>query len=93
MPSRRAGDRPRQRGQRLEDPERLRVLRATRLLDSAPEESFDRLTRLTAHLLAVPVAQVALVEDDRHTSRARPRRRRQAPERQTGVDRSFCKMS
>ncbi len=91
MPSRRAGDRPRQRGQRLEDPERLRVLRATRLLDSAPEESFDRLTRLTAHLLAVPVAQVALVEDDRQFFKSRIVTDREAPERQTGLDRSFCK--
>lgn len=91
VPARRASDRASGRGQRLEDPERLRVLRATRLLDSAPEESFDRLTRLTAHLLSVPVAQVALVEDDRQFFKSRIVTDREAPERQTGLDRSFCK--
>ncbi len=91
VPARRASDRARLGGQRLEDPERLRVLRATRLLDSAPEESFDRLTRLTAHLLSVPVAQVALVEEDRQFFKSRIVTDREAPERQTGLDRSFCK--
>ena len=35
------------------------------LLDSPPEESFDRLTRLASRLLGAPVALVTLVGDDR----------------------------
>ncbi|MDX1530063.1 MAG: hypothetical protein R3362_00920, partial [Rhodothermales bacterium] len=40
------------------DPEaaRLRALRETGLLDTEPEEAFDRLTRLARRLLDVPVA-------------------------------------
>src|SRR3954465_9217244 len=49
----------------LADPGRLEALRATALLDSPPEEAFDRLTRLASHALNVPVALVSLVADDR----------------------------
>jgi diguanylate cyclase (GGDEF)-like protein len=44
---------------------RLGVLRATQLLDSAPEAAFDRLTRLAARLLGAPVALVSLVDERR----------------------------
>lgn len=44
---------------------RLRVLQETKLLDSDPERSFDRLTRLAAGLLHAPVALVSLVDDHR----------------------------
>src|SRR3954468_7512980 len=49
----------------LSDPRRLQALRSTALLDSPPEEAFDRLTRLASHALNVPVALVSLVADDR----------------------------
>jgi signal transduction histidine kinase len=49
----------------LADPIRLAALRATALLDSPPEEAFDRLTRLASHVLGVPVALVSLVDEDR----------------------------
>jgi signal transduction histidine kinase len=49
----------------LADPDRLAALRATALLDSPPEEAFDRLTRLASHVLDVPVALVSLVDEDR----------------------------
>jgi two-component system, sensor histidine kinase len=49
----------------LSDPVRLAELRATRLLDSEAEPSFDRLTRLAARLLDVPTALVSLVDDQR----------------------------
>ena len=49
----------------LSDPGRLEALRATALLDSPPEEAFDRLTRLASHALNVPVALVSLVAEDR----------------------------
>ncbi|MFB6240232.1 MAG: GAF domain-containing protein, partial [Gemmatimonadota bacterium] len=49
----------------LSDPDRLATLRASGLLDSEPEEAFDRYTRLAARLLDVPVAFVSLVAADR----------------------------
>ncbi len=47
------------------DPERLSSLRATGLLDSAPEEAFDRITRLVGKVIGAPVALVSLVDSDR----------------------------
>ena len=49
----------------LRSPERLAALAATALMDSAPEEPFDRFTRMAARLLGVPVALVSLVDDHR----------------------------
>ncbi|MDF1504716.1 PAS domain-containing protein [Roseisolibacter sp. H3M3-2] len=49
----------------LASPERLAALRATGLLDTAPEAAFDRLARLTARALRAPVAVVSLVDDRR----------------------------
>ena len=49
----------------LRDEGRLAALRRTRLLDTPPEEVFDRLTRLVCRLLGVPAALVSLVEADR----------------------------
>src|SRR4051794_15869823 len=49
----------------LGDPIRLEALRATALLDSEPEEAFDRLTRVATRALRVPVALVSLVDEDR----------------------------
>jgi hypothetical protein len=46
-------------------PERLAALRRIGLLDTPPEEAFDRLTRLARRLLDAPVALVALVDEDR----------------------------
>ncbi len=42
---------------------RLDVLRSTGLLDTASEESFDRLTRLAVHLVGAPAAFVSLVDE------------------------------
>ncbi|HET9073594.1 MAG TPA: PAS domain S-box protein [Solirubrobacteraceae bacterium] len=50
---------------RLDDPDRLEALAATGLMDTEPEESFDRLTRLAAHMLKAPVAVVTLLDDRR----------------------------
>lgn len=49
---------------------RLYVLRSTRLLDSAASESFDRISRLAAHLFDVPIALVSLVDADRQWFKA-----------------------
>lgn len=44
---------------------RIQVLHDLKLLDSAPEERFDRLTRLAKRLFNVPIALVTLVDKDR----------------------------
>ncbi|KIF58045.1 sensor domain-containing diguanylate cyclase [Pseudomonas fluorescens] len=44
---------------------RVQVLQDLKLLDSAPEERFDRLTRLAKRLFNVPIALVTLVDKDR----------------------------
>lgn len=49
----------------LEDEKRLEALRRTGLLDSPPEEGFDRLTQLVRRLLKVPVSLVSLVDTSR----------------------------
>lgn len=72
-------------------PERLAELRRTGLLDTPAEESFDRLTRLTATVLNVPVALVSLVDSDRQFLKSclglpQP----WATERETPLSHSFC---
>jgi transcriptional regulator with GAF, ATPase, and Fis domain len=44
---------------------RLDALRATGLLDSLPEEAYERLTGLARDLLQAPVALISLVDEDR----------------------------
>ena len=46
-------------------PERLEAVKRTGLLDSDPEESFDRLTRLAAKLVGAPVTFISLVDEHR----------------------------
>jgi PAS domain S-box-containing protein len=45
--------------------QRLAALYGLRLLDSPPDERFDRITRLAARLLNVPIAMVTLIDRDR----------------------------
>ena len=56
----------------VRDPERVAAVRATQLLDTAPEEPFDGLAAHAASLLDAPLAFVSLV-DDRRTRLARTR--------------------
>ncbi|UVK86258.1 sensor domain-containing diguanylate cyclase [Pseudomonas sp. B21-051] len=44
---------------------RIQALHGLKVLDSAPEERFDRLTRLAKRLFNVPIALVTLVDKDR----------------------------
>jgi GAF domain-containing protein len=70
---------------------RLRVLRASDLVDSAPEPAFDRLSRLAAALLGVPVALVSLVDDRRQFFKsAFGLKEPWASRRQTPLTHSFC---
>ena len=44
---------------------RLEALRALRILDTPPEQCFDRITSLATRLLRVPKASISLVDADR----------------------------
>jgi PAS domain S-box-containing protein len=54
----------------LADPDRLAAVRHTNLLDTPAEEAFDRVARMAARLLDVPIALVPLIEDDRQFFKA-----------------------
>ncbi len=75
----------------IHDPDRLAVLEATGLLDSQPEETFDRLTRLACKILSVPVSLLSLVDRNRQFFKSyvglpEP----WATQRQTSLSHSFC---
>jgi len=44
---------------------RLKALHSIQILDTDPEERFDRLTRLAQHMFNVPIVVVSLVDEDR----------------------------
>lgn len=48
-----------------EDLARLQTLRSLNILDSQPEERFDRLTRMAKRIFGVPIALVTLVDERR----------------------------
>ncbi|MCR4296560.1 MAG: GGDEF domain-containing protein, partial [Elusimicrobia bacterium] len=48
-----------------DEEKRLAALRRLAVLDTAPEERFDRLARLAQNLLGVPTAMVGLVDAGR----------------------------
>jgi phosphoribosyl 1,2-cyclic phosphodiesterase/DNA-binding response OmpR family regulator len=50
---------------------RVRALRELGILDSAPEERFDRITRLAQRLFDVPIALVSLVDTERQWFKSR----------------------
>ena len=50
---------------------RLRTLHSLGILDTAPEERFDRFTRLARRLFGVPIALVSLVDSDRQWFKSR----------------------
>lgn len=50
---------------------RLATLRALNILDTSPEERFDRLTRLAQRLFGVPIALVSLVDEERQWFKSR----------------------
>jgi PAS domain S-box-containing protein len=54
----------------LADPDRLAAVRKTNLLDTPAEAAFDRVARLAARLLEVPIALVPLIEADRQFFKA-----------------------
>jgi diguanylate cyclase (GGDEF)-like protein len=54
-----------------DEPARVEALRATQLLDSEPDELFDRIVRIVCTTLNVPVSLVSLVDSDRQWFKAR----------------------
>ena len=76
----------------IENEARLEALRRTSLLDSPPEEAFDRLTRLATTVLRVPVALVSLVDGNRQFFKSQSGLSEPlASLRQTPLTNSFCK--
>ena len=77
----------------VRDPERVAAVRATQLLDTAPEEPFDGLAAHAASLLDAPLAFVSLVDDRRTFWKSSvgldPAR---AIARGQPVDKSFCRL-
>ncbi len=75
----------------LADAARLKALEQAALLDTPPEEAFDRLTRLASRVLGVPISLVSLVDKDRQFFKSAVG----LPEpllmaRQTPLTHSFC---
>lgn len=65
---------------------RLVTLRSLHVLDTSPEERFDRLTRLAKRLFGVPIALVSLVDADRQWFKSFVG----LPVSETSRDISFC---
>lgn len=58
-------------GRPADEAARLAALRRYAILDTPPEERFDRLTRLAAGLLDAPMALISLVDSDRQWFKSR----------------------
>lgn len=56
---------------RWKESERIQALHDLNVLDTPPEERFDRLTRLARRLFDVPIALVSLVDEDRQWFKSR----------------------
>lgn len=75
----------------INDPERLRALRATGLLDTPPEPIYDRITRAAADALDAPHAAMSLVDVDRQFFKSTAGMRVESEaDRQTPLARSVC---
>ena len=75
----------------LGDPARMAALEESALLDTPPEESFDRLTRLAARLLGAQAALVSLVDTERQFFKSQAGLGEPwASARQTRLSHSFC---
>jgi diguanylate cyclase (GGDEF)-like protein len=70
----------------IDETQRLRTLHALKLLDTAEEERFDRITRLAVRLFDAPITLVSLVAQDRQWFKSR----QGLDACETGRDISFC---
>ena len=76
----------------VQDPQRLAMVARVGLLDTAAEEPFDRISRLSSRMMSAPIATVTLIDRDRQFYKACVG----IPEplsttRETSLDFSFCK--
>ena len=55
----------------LDEPARLAALRRYHILDTLPEQVYDDLTRLAAHLCRTPIALVSLIDTERQWFKSR----------------------
>jgi len=55
----------------LDEPQRLVALKRYDLLDSPPEQAFDRITRLAAGVLGMPISLITLVDETRQWFKSR----------------------
>ncbi|MGD0893570.1 MAG: sensor domain-containing diguanylate cyclase [Terracidiphilus sp.] len=65
---------------------RIAILRLLNILDTQPEERFDRLTRMAKRLFDVPIAQITLVDADRQWFKSSAG----APRGESSREVSFC---
>jgi formate hydrogenlyase transcriptional activator len=80
------------RDEGIQNAARLAALRRTALLDSPPEEAFDRLTRLARSVLHVSASYVSLVDGERQFFKSAVGLSEPwASSRQTPLTHSFCK--
>lgn len=70
----------------LDESTRMETLRSLKLLDTAPEERFDRLTRLAKRMFGVPISLVSIVDSDRQWFKSK----QGLEAEQTPRDISFC---
>lgn len=57
--------------EKTDDTIRLHVLQKLRLLDSAPEDRFDRFTRMASYVFNAPISAVSLTDRDRQWFKSR----------------------
>lgn len=72
----------------LDEKQRLETLRALKILDTAPEERFDRLTRMARKMFGVDISVVSLVDENRQWFKSRAEDSNLPDE--TSRDVSFC---
>ena len=74
----------------LHDSARLAALQRTNLLDSPPEDAFDRLTKLACKVLHVPISLISLVDKERQFFKSVMGPHPWATLRETPLSHSFC---
>lgn len=67
--------------------ERLAALRRYKILDTFPEQSFERLTRLVANIFGTPIALISLLDEERQWFKSHYG----LDATETPMDVSFCK--
>jgi len=70
----------------LNEKSRIDTLRALNILDTSPQERFDRITRLAKKIFGVPTALITLVDSDRQWFLSAP----DSEVKETPRDVSFC---